>query len=181
MNTGLLALVLIGLGSGHCNGASIYPVCEAADLVSDDRLPGTWWSGSDEGWILEPVGVGRYMARWFNMDDTTTYELLVAKVDAMRLADLRPPELGDRYDLVRLHWYSRLNVTDGQVTVQPLRHDWVEKYVQAHPQEIAHLTIDGAVIFTASPRELQRFLRRHWKDADAWDEVTTLSRTRPEE
>lgn len=181
MNTGLLALVLVGLSAGHCNGASIYPVYESADLVSDDRLIGTWRSESDEGWIIEPVAVGAYVARHFEGDDTTAYELVLAKVDDMRLADLHPPDLGDRYELLRLHWYSRLSVTDGQLTYQSLSHEWVERYVPAHPREIAYLSIEGAVIFAAAPRELQRFLRRHWKDVDAWDEVVTLRRTRPQE
>jgi hypothetical protein len=71
MRSSWVGLVLLGLGAGHCNGASIHPVTEAADLASDERLPGTWWSGSNQGWVIEPVAVGAYMARYFEAGDAS--------------------------------------------------------------------------------------------------------------
>jgi hypothetical protein len=181
MNLTLLALVVAGLSAEHCNGASIFPVYDEGGVTFDDRVLGTWWYESDKAWLIEPTRMQRYLARSVDGDDTTDYELVLAKVEDAHLADLRAPHLGNSYELLRLHWYSRLHVTDSVLTYQPLDDSWVETYVPAHPREIAYLIIDGSVIFTAPPREVQRFLRRHWKDRDAWGRVVTVRRTRPEE
>lgn len=121
------------------------------------------------------------MAIWTKGGDTTFYELVLAKANGKQLADLRPPDLGHHYDLLPLHWYSRLEVTDSTVTFQSLDDGWVETYVRQHPREIAHLVVDGSIIFSAAPRALQDFMRRHWEEEGAWSDVVKLGRARPQE
>jgi len=177
----LLLIAVVGLASGRCEEWSVHPLYEEGDVVMDSRLPGTWYPKDDSGghWVIDTAGGTRYRAAYVDDGDTSWYDLHLARVKDMLLVDLLR-SLGDDVEALPLHQYAIMDLTDSTLEYIWPEDDWLKKYLDAHPKELAHDVVDGSHLITAKPRALQRFLQRHRNDSAATWGVMTLTRRPPE-
>ena len=176
MHTTLWLIALAGLASDRCEEWSVHPVYEERDLVTDQRLHGTWYSedSSDGHWVIDAAGGTRYTARFVHHGDTVRYDLRLARAEGMLLADLRR-QLDDEVEALPLHQYAVLDLSDSTLRYVWPEDGWLKEYLDAHPKELAYEVVDGSHLITANPRDLQRFLQRHRTDSAASWGVVTLT------
>jgi len=65
---------------------------------------------------------------------------------------------------------------DDVLQIAILKPDWIEKHLQEHPDAIKHEKLDHGILLTAKPKDMQAFLLKHDKTADAWDESGPMTR-----
>lgn len=178
MHMRLLLIALAGLLGDRCEHWSVHPVYEERDLVTDPRLPGTWY-GTDGHWVVDSVYGKAYRAIYVHNGDTAEYRLHLARAEGLLLADLERL-VDDGVEVLPLHQYAVLQLADSVLGYAWLEDEWLKQYIDAHPKELAVEIVDGAHLITAPPRAIQRFLRRHRGDSAAWMS-TALTRWRIEE
>lgn len=104
------------------------------------------------------------------------------KVGDRRFPDLYPadPDLqqNDLYKghLLPVHTFMRMRQQGDGLQMAYLKPDWIKKYLQEHPDAIKHEKLDDGILLTAQPKDMQIFLLKHDKTADAWDECSPMTR-----
>lgn len=164
-------IAVAALVSNRCEESSLHPVYEERDLVTDPRILGTWYSGDSHQQLVVDSARGKtYHMLSIYREDTTEFELRLARAEGLLLGDMVLVQQLD--DVVSLHQYAILQLTDSTAVYSYLCDGWLDKYLDEHPKELAFAVVDSAHLITAEPRAIQRFLRRHRGDPKAWDSLT---------
>jgi len=110
------------------------------------------------------------------------FDVHLLKVKGSRYLDLFPatPDLKEndfyRGHLMRVHSFMRVQQIEPTFQMAMLKPDWIKKFLQKNPGAIAHEDVNGTIVLTAQPKELQAFLIKHEKTADAWDDCDPMTR-----
>jgi hypothetical protein len=74
-----------------------------------------------------------------------------------------------------LYSFLVVDQTTPQLAVCPMSVDWLKKYIDAHPGELAVASEKpDDFLVTASTEDFQAFFLRHYKDPGAMDDKTTF-------
>ena len=165
---------------------SVHPLYTEQDLVFDSALVGEW-SGKEgkETWTFTKGAERDYKVTY--MDEKGKkgeFVVHLLKVAESRFLDFYPvdPDLkeNDFYQihLFPVHTFTRVQPIGSTLQMAMLNPDWLKKFLQENPAAVRHEKVDGSVLLTAQPKELQEFLMKHEKSADAWNECEPLTRRR---
>ena len=75
-----------------------------------------------------------------------------------------------------VHSFMRVQQIEPTFQMAMMKPDWIKKFLQKNPTAISHEDVDGTIVLTAQPKELQAFLIKHEKTADAWDDCDPMTR-----
>jgi hypothetical protein len=78
--------------------------------------------------------------------------------------------------LLPVHTFMRIQQQGDGLQMASLKQDWIKKYLQEHPDAIKHEKVDDGILLTAQSKDMQAFLLKHDKTADAWDECSPMKR-----
>lgn len=78
--------------------------------------------------------------------------------------------------LLPVHTFMRMQQQGDGLQMASLKQDWIKKYLQEHPDAIKHEKVDDGILLTAQSKDMQAFLLKHDKTADAWDECSPMAR-----
>jgi hypothetical protein len=163
---------------------SLHPLYTEEDLIFDPALLGSWAGRDGKGsWEFSKAGEKEY--KLVDLDEQGKkgeFSVHLLKVGDQRFLDLFPldPELKQndfyRIHLMPVHTFLRVRQERDSLRVSILNYDWLQKLLKENPGAIKHEVVDDSVLLTAKPKELQAFLLKHEKTAEAWDEGAPMPR-----
>ena len=154
----LLGLVLLT----GCVPQSIHPIYDPGTLVFDEALLGAWENAAGEE-VLE-------------------MEAHLAQIGEHRFMDLHidrmPAELNElaAVFLQPVHTILRVDRVDDRLELSLLRDAWARRYLDEHPETIAHTVAEDRLLISAPTADLQRFYVDLTGVADAWEEAVDMDR-----
>jgi hypothetical protein len=167
---------------------SLHPLFDKKDLVFEPALVGTWAEkDSKNTWTFEKSGDKAYSLVYFEHEqgsvskeakgDSARFTAHLGRLGDFTFLDLFPEEHEEndntRNTLYNLHilpahtiWRVWLEADGPRLAL--LDNGWLKEMIGEKKVEIAHEEIDGAIVLTASTRQLQEFVLQHAEDADAF-------------
>jgi hypothetical protein len=172
----LLSLALVG-----CITPSVYPFYTDKDVVSDEKLIGTWGKNdaSKETWtfvkdgdkaytlaIIESSGTNMISAHLFKLDDHLFMDFLVFKDDATEI----PP-----------HWLMKVDQIRPTLKLEGMNAEWVQDYLDKNPGALRHILAPNKsgdtnqhVVLTADTKDLQKFVLKHMNEPKFFLEASEM-------
>lgn len=179
-----LALVLLA----GCVVTSIYPYYTAKDLVFDPVLLGTWsdptqTNADKETWTFEKLEAQAY--KWVVRDSSKTneFDAHLFTLGNTKFLDALPRE---RHEFATpSHILLRVTKLQPQLEMQVLDYEWLTKLVETTPKTIRHIVVPkqagntnegGLITLTAETAELQKFIRKHLNNTNAWGDPLVMKK-----
>lgn len=148
---------------------TLNPIYTDKDLVFDPAVLGNW--------VQEKSAI----AWTFTQRDDTSYDLVytdqegreahfiarLAKIEDTTFLDLYPkkPDLQAadfyRLHLVPIHTVYRIEATGSAIQLGIIDGNWLQSYLDEHPEALAHTQLERGLLITAPTPELQTFLVEH--------------------
>lgn len=189
-------ILALAAGLAGCVVTALQPFYTEADLSFDPGLIGRWVAGQDapDGTPPKEVlefkrdGDNGYLAALTGDDGKVqTFVARRFKLGEQIFLDLFP--VGEHgAEFVPVHQVQRLSGPGPTLKMTGLKYEWVQKLLEAQPDALRHVVVahrleDGKeparIVLTASTKELQAFLNKHVKTAEAWDDWTEFRRLSP--
>ena len=158
---------------------SIHPLYTPEDIVYDDSLVGAWVDiAADETWIFSKADNGEYKVVQIADDGNMgEFGVRLVRVGTETFVDMDPVKSGFLKDhFLATHTFVHLIKKGDKVQVSVLEPKWIKETLTDRPQLLRHEKVDGEIILTASPKDLQTFLLANLKTRGAFTEITELTR-----
>ncbi len=178
----LIAIGMLAMVTGCLS--SLHPLYTEADLVFDPALIGQWAeANSSETWTFSRSGEKGYKLMHIDSDGRKGAFLVhLVEVSGVRYLDFFPEaetlQANELYKthIIPAHSFLRVEQIGPELRMLPLNVRWVENFLQRNPGALRHEKVNGGIILTARPKELQAFLAQHGTTAWAFDEAIILAR-----
>jgi len=158
---------------------SLHPFYTDADLVLDPALVGTWWGDGDDSWTFEEAGEA-YTLVHESKGVTKEFEAHLFRLGEVLWLDLYPvtPQEPDFHDvhLVPAHSVSRVWLEQGTLRLGMLSPEWLDEKLERKALSIAHERVGETIVLTAPTAKLQKLLRAHADDPQAFRRPETCAR-----
>ena len=183
----LLASLALMLGLTACV-PSLHPLYTTEDLRYDPNLLGDWReTEGQERWQFQPVslptGSGAYKLIHTDCEGVKgEFDVRLIIVGGQRFLDFFPAEPeargNDFYQghLQPVHTFAHLTQTQTELRLAYLKPEWLTEQLKANPDALRHERVNGEILLTAQPKELQRFLLLHLGWPGAFEEALVLTR-----
>ena len=177
-------LALAALLFTGCVVTSVYPFYQAKDVTFDPALLGTWVDTDsdpgDDSWVFEKIDDRTYKLIVANGTEKTEFDARLFKLGDVMFLDWLPRERPDGG--VPMHHLVRVDTISPQLTVRLFKSDWLADHLERNPRAVRHIAVpkpageggSDEIVLTADTKELQRFIRKHLKTADAWSEAEIM-------
>jgi hypothetical protein len=179
---------------GGCVVLSIYPFYTEKDLAFDEALLGKWvkTTEADERWVFEKEGSSAYKLILKSGQKTYLTSTHLFKVNGELFLDMFEGEgfatesKGDDNIFpprVPTHTLFKVFQTKPTLRLAIMNYEWLDKLLVSEPKALRHhLVLNGKdkedrfPVLTADTAELQAFLIKHSKTAEAWQDTFDLKR-----
>lgn len=166
-----------------CYVQSVHPLYSDRTSLFDPALLGTWVAEEDDEFVftLEDTTRGVYTLICDESGATARFQAVLAEIDGVRFMDLFPEEPSNdngfyRDHLMRVHSVLKLERMADTLSVSDFDAEWLSTMAADKKLTIPHVSLDGAVLLTASTEELQAFVRKYAKTPEAFSEPIRLRR-----
>ena len=165
---------------------SLNPLYTEQDLTFDDSLVGVWVEKeTNETWALTAAGKLEYALVHTDSDGRKgEYSARLVKLNDRLFLDIVPVKPGFvQNDFYKGHYFAThrfVNIVSREHSVQVsyLEPKWVKEYLAENPDAIRSASLGGELLFTASSREIQKFLLAHLNTRGAFSQPSELVRKR---
>ena len=161
---------------------SLYPLYTDEDVIFDPNLVGVWSEkDAKDKWA-------------FSQEDNKTYKLVytdekglpgefivhLVNVQDRLFLDLFPadPNLKEndfyKAHLLPAHTFMKVEHINATLRMAPMNPDWLNKYLEDHPDAIAHEKVDDRIVLTAKPKVIQAFLIKNEKTEGLFGDMSDL-------
>ena len=178
----LLAVLGIAVLLAGCV-PSLHPLYTKQDLVVDNKLVGTWSDEDlEETWVFKAASDKAYDLTLTSNGEPAEFETHLVRLGGATFLDMYPKEtkgVKNEYYLLHLipaHTFSRIKIDGDVLSVAMLDGTWLEDVIDEGIVKIAHEDVEEDIVLTASTPELQKFLRKHAQDDQAFEAPTELRR-----
>jgi len=183
--TKLLAVLLAGFALSGCV-LSLHPLYTEQDLIFDPALIGEWVDiKAQETWTLSKSAEKEYKLVYVDKNgEKGEFDTHLLKVGDRQFLDLFPA--GDSYSsknnfyrmhLLPIHTFMQIRKIDSSLQMAILKLDWLDNLLKENPGAVRHEKPEESIILlTDQPKDLQAFLAKYAKTADAWTEWTTMQK-----
>lgn len=155
------------------------------DVVYEEALLGRWQQENGSSvWTFSPLPKEKQKAnlRQYRVlidlkeKDKTKRAVMVGTLLRLKgtvyldLAPGTPEELKEKvsafwaWHVLAAHTLWRMDREQKTLHLRPMNPRRVEDYLQQHPGEVAHTTLDGRLVLTAPTQQLQAFVNKHQKE-----------------
>lgn len=178
----VIALLLSG-----CVVMSIYPYYATKDLTFDPVLLGTWSDPADtnatkETWTFAKQDDQSYQLEIRDNQKTNAFDTHLFTLGGTKFLDVLPCERHEYHPPA--HLLLRVIRLQPQLEMHVLKYDWLAKQLDKNPKALRHIVVPKSssseagetLTLTADTAELQRFIRKHLNNTNAWGEITTLKK-----
>lgn len=148
---------------------SLHPFYTAETTVFRQDLLGSWVNSDDsESWSFTSENDGEYEVTFTDSEGLTgAFEVHLMELGDQLYLDFypAPPEMESNEfylgHLLAIHTLARIELSDSGLAVSGMNPEWVEEYLDAHPDVLAAERLDQSLVLTASTPELQRFVMNY--------------------
>lgn len=153
---------------------SLHPFYSDKDVVFEPRLVGEWLekdkADNPQSWRFEKGDENAYKLLVTESDGKTgEFAAHLFKLQEQLFLDLTPSEINfatNQSDLVSMclivgHMLVRVPQLEPSLQLAFIDTDWLEKYLEAHPESLAHQKEKDRLVLTAQTTELQQFVLQH--------------------
>lgn len=188
--SGIAAIAVATLCLTGCVITSVYPYYTARDVTFEPSLLGVWYDKEETNpatakafWRFEKIGAQTYQVAMAEADATNHFDGHLFTLGRDQFLDLLPRERHDNN--APTHLLLRVRSVSPQLEMEFLDYEWLAKLVEAKPKTIRHIIVPGPagekedhnqLVLTADTAELQKFIRQHVKNTNAWAEPMVLKK-----
>jgi hypothetical protein len=172
------SLALVG-----CYVQSLHTLASDDIATFDAELVGTWVAEEDEEFVftLMDTTLGTYTLLSDEGPSQGRFSAVMVELGGATFLDIYPEEPltenGFYKDhLMRVHNILKLQRTADTLWVADFDAEWLATLVAQKKVSIDHVPLDGAVLLTASTKDLQNFVRKYAKTPEAFSEPVRLRR-----
>ncbi len=163
---------------------SLNPLYTDQDLIYDNSLVGVWKDKeTSETWAFSNGGKLEYKLLHTEEDGRNgEFSARLVRLGDKLFLDIVPTKTGfpqgDFYQSQLLPTHTIMHVVPGESTVRiaMLEVRWLQDLLADNPDAIRHETINGEIILTATPKEMQGFLLKHLNTRGAFSQSFELIR-----
>lgn len=183
-NKRILAGVIVVLLGGCV--PSLHELYTEDTLVFEEKLLGQW-THDKEIWNFEKATEDKAYNLVIIQEEEQKSVLVghLVKMDNKLFLDLYPGDMeldvGDFYKmhLLPAHTFLKVDAIEPELTIRAMTPETLEQMLKEKPKLIKHEIIDDRLVLTASPKELQAFLKAHADYEDFFGDAVELSRFVP--
>ncbi len=160
---------------------SLHPLYTEKDLVSESRLLGTWVAGEGtegETWVFKQAKEKVYDLTITYQGEPAEFEAHLVRLGGATFMDTYPSNLSGKFKndyvyfhLIPSHNFWRISVREDVLLAEMLSPDWLDGLLEKDDTAVAHESVDGETVLTASTAVLQKFLRKYADSEDAFEPV----------
>jgi len=175
-----LALGLVVLLAGCV--PSLHPLYTEEDLVYDSALVGTWTGAEGEDtWTFRKLGDTAYDLIYTEEGVPARFEAHLVQVGEFLFLDTYPgePDIKNDFYLIHIipaHIFLRIEIEGDVLRYAMLDLDWLKKMITEKKVDILHEEMEGGILLTAPPKELQAFFAKYAEDEKAFPDPQELHR-----
>jgi hypothetical protein len=181
-----LTIALLAILANACI-PSLFPLYTEKDLVTDDRLVGTWNGGENGTWTFERLdytpNTGLFSPDWSQPGEQKTYKLTVTEMDGkdileaefvvhmlalngQRYLNYRPVDVELHHDFLAWHMvtannFSRVWLGQDSLSLGFFDPAYLEELIDENRIKISHIRTDKGILITARTTELQKFVIKY--------------------
>jgi hypothetical protein len=165
---------------------SLHELYTEDTLVFEEKLLGQW-THDKEIWNFEKATEDKVYNLVITQEEDDKSVLVghLVKIDDDLFLDLYPGDMeldvGDFYKmhLLPAHTFVKVDAIEPELTIRAMNPEALEQMLKEKPKLIKHEIIDDRLVLTASPKELQAFLKAHADYEDFFGDALELSRYVP--
>ena len=151
---------------------SLHPFYTPETTVFQEALLGTWSNSDDnETWTFTSENDGEYAVSFTDSEGLTgAFEVHLLKLGEELYLDFfpAPPEMESNEfylgHLLAIHTLARIELSDSGLAVAGMNPEWVEEFLDQHPDALPAERLDQSLVLTAPTADLQKFVMEY-KDA----------------
>jgi hypothetical protein len=202
MKTRIIILIgMLALLAGSCI-PSLFPLYTEKDLVTDDRIVGTWEAGEMGTWVIERLYykplIDIFSSDWSDAKENNTYKLVVIETDGgdtleaefvvhmlvlggQHYLNYYPGDFELDHDFLSWHMveannFSKVWITEDSISLAFFDPSYLEELIDENRIKISHIRHDDGILITARTKELQKFVIKYGDEEDAILEPDVLKR-----
>lgn len=188
-------LILIGILAVLATSCipSLFPLYTEEDLVTDDRLVGTWDNGDDGIWVFERLdytpNTDFFSDDWTDPEERKTYKLVVTEIaegdtleaefvvhmlvlDGQHYLNYCPVDYELDHEFLAWHMveannFSKVWITEDSISFGFFDPAYLEELIDENRIKISHIRHDNGILLTAGTRELQKFVIKYGDEENA--------------
>jgi hypothetical protein len=163
---------------------SLHPLYTEEDLVYDPALVGTWTEeDSEDTWTFRKLGDTAYDLIYTEEGVPARFEAHLVQVGEFLFLDTYPgePDIKNDFYLVHIipaHIFLRIEIEGDVLRYAMLDLDWLKKMIAENKVDIRHEEMEGGILLTAQPEELQTFLAKYAENEKAFPDPQELHRVK---
>ena len=163
---------------------SVHPLYTDQDLIFDPLLVGVWADkdGNLTGTFTKKAEDAYTLLYVDEKGKNGEFTVHLLEVGDRRFLDIYAADTDIQQNefykchLLPVHTFMRMQQQGDGLQMASLKQDWIKKYLQEHSDAIKHEKVDDGILLTAQSKDMQVFLLKHDKTADAWDECSPITR-----
>lgn len=163
---------------------SLHPLYTDKDTVYDPAIVGSWvQDNKDSTWHFAKKDNNVYRLIFVDKEGRPgEFEARLVRLDKQMFLDLFPeePKLPENgyytFHLLRVHTFLKVSVDGSEMQLAGMDPAWLNGHLQSNPDAIRHETVNGTILLTAPPNELQQFVLKHGGNEKAFAAVVHLTR-----
>ena len=183
---------MLALMAGSCI-PSLFPLYTNEDLITDDRIVGTWDAGDGGIWVIERLDYSPssdfFSSDWSDTKEKNTYKLVVTEIDRVDTLEAEflvhmlvlggqhylnyyPVDYELDHDFMSWHMieannFSKVWITEDSISLGFFDPSYLEELIDENRIKISHIRHDNGILLTARTRELQKFVIKYGDEEDA--------------
>ncbi len=154
------------------------------DLFFDKALIGVWTDGEQsETWEFTFADENEYkLVHTDELGKQGEFEARLLRIDGRTFLDIAPvrPRLSQNdffsSHLLSVHSFVRLSQEGKTFRISYLETKWLKPFLEKNPAAVRHALIDGEILFTDTPKNLQKFIGANLNTLGAFSNPVTLQR-----
>ena len=179
MKTRTVSLIsMLALLAGSCI-PSLFPLYTEEDLVTDDRIVGTWGAGEMGTWVIERLDYRPtsdfFSSDWSDAENKNTYKLVVIETDGgdtletefvmhmlvlggQHYLNYYPVNYELDHDFLSWHMveannFSKVWITEDSISLGFFDPSYLEELIDENRIKISHIRHDDGILITARTKE----------------------------
>ena len=163
---------------------SLNPLYTDSDLIFEDALLGVWTdTEATESWDFSYSDEKEYRVVYTDESGKKgEFKAHLLKIEGKTFLDLKPvkPAISQndfyKQNFLVTHTFVQITQAAPNVQIAYLEPDWLKSLLDKNPSAIRHEKLSGAILLTASTKELQKFLLTHLNTPGAFSKPIGLKR-----
>ena len=179
----VLAASTVCLALAGCYVQSLNTLVTDDIVTYDADLVGTWVAEDDEEFVFTLVDTaqGTYALLCDESGAQGRFEAFLVELGGQNFLDIYPEEPQSengfyKDHLLRVHNILKLHRDVDTLWVADFDAEWLETMIDQKKVSIDHVPLDGAVLLTASTKDLQGLVRKYAKSTEAFSDPVRLRR-----